>query len=59
MTKDSEFEDFIGHQLVENDEGWSKQVWDAAWQACQKNCKKEKNTDNLKCLTREAHGVNS
>ena len=31
--KNQEFENFIGLKSVENDDGWSKEVWDAAWQA--------------------------
>lgn len=27
------YEEFIGHQAVENDASWSFQVWEAAWLA--------------------------
>jgi hypothetical protein len=36
MTKNEAFEEFIGQSSSEDDNGWSKEVWDAAWAACQK-----------------------
>jgi hypothetical protein len=35
MSKsDEEYADFIGSTAFEDDAGWSKQVWNAAWHAC-------------------------
>jgi len=31
--QDQKFDEFIGSVAVESDSGWSKEVWDAAWQA--------------------------
>ena len=36
MTKEEAFCDFIGSEPVENDAGWSLEVWNAAWEACLK-----------------------
>ena len=36
MTKEEAFCDFIGSEPVENDGGWSLEVWNAAWEACKK-----------------------
>ena len=44
MTKEQAFEEFIGQTSAEDDNGWSKEIWDAAWQACQK-AMQEKLTD--------------
>lgn len=33
--RDEMFYDFIGSVAFEDDKGWSKEVWDAAWQARQ------------------------
>lgn len=41
MQKNEAFEKFIGSQFTENDNGWSKEVWDAAWEACQKAMQEE------------------
>ena len=32
-TKRHAFEEFIGSHAVENDDSWSKEVWNAAWAA--------------------------
>ncbi len=32
--RDEEFGQFIGSVAFEDDGGWSKQVWNAAWHAC-------------------------
>ena len=32
-TKRQAFEEFIGSHAVENDDSWSKEVWNAAWAA--------------------------
>lgn len=32
-TKRQAYEEFIGSRAVEEDESWSKEVWDAAWAA--------------------------
>lgn len=32
-TREEAFENFIGGVAYENDGGWSKEVWDAAWTA--------------------------
>lgn len=31
--QDQKFSEFIGKTTCEDDGGWSKEVWDAAWQA--------------------------
>jgi hypothetical protein len=34
-VRDNSFVEFIGSRAYEDDGGWSKEVWDAAWQARQ------------------------
>jgi hypothetical protein len=34
-VRDNSFAEFIGSVAFEDDGGWSKEVWDAAWQARQ------------------------
>ena len=34
MNKEEAFCAFIGSEPVENDGGWSLEVWNAAWEAC-------------------------
>lgn len=42
MTEqDKKFAEFIGDLAVESDEGWSKEVWDAAWQAAMDSLKEQ------------------
>ena len=36
MSKEEAFSDFIGSEPVENDAGWSLEVWNAAWEAATK-----------------------
>ena len=36
MNKEEAFCAFIGSEPVENDGGWSLEVWNAAWEACKK-----------------------
>jgi hypothetical protein len=36
---DKAFGDFIGTQAMENDAGWSHEVWRAAWTACLNSAK--------------------
>lgn len=33
FAREKEYLDFIGSQATEEDGGWSKEVWDAAWNA--------------------------
>ena len=33
MLSDAMFEDWIGPMAAEDDGGWSREVWDAAWEA--------------------------
>lgn len=33
LLRKQAFEDFIGSHAVENDDSWSKEVWNAAWAA--------------------------
>ena len=33
QIRDQMYEEFIGREAYEEDEGWSKEVWDAAWDA--------------------------
>jgi hypothetical protein len=35
-VRDDAFAEFIGTTAFEDDGGWSKEVWDASWQARQK-----------------------
>ena len=36
MNKEEAFCAFIGSEPIENDGGWSLEVWNAAWEACKK-----------------------
>jgi len=36
LKRDGAYSHFIGSVATENDGGWSKEVWDAAWQEQQK-----------------------
>jgi hypothetical protein len=36
FKRDGTYADFIGRTAFEDDSGWSKDVWDAAWQEQQK-----------------------
>ena len=37
LKRDGAYSHFIGSVATEDDGGWSKEVWDAAWQAQQKD----------------------
>lgn len=39
--QDKKFAEFIGASSCEEDGGWSKEVWDAAWQAALDSLKKQ------------------
>lgn len=42
MTEqDKKFAEFVGAVACEDDGGWSKEVWDAAWQAAIDSLKKQ------------------
>lgn len=42
MTEqDQKFDEFIGSVSTESDNGWSKEVWDAAWQAALDSLKEQ------------------
>jgi hypothetical protein len=45
-NKDKKFNEFVGSVFVENDDGWTKEVWDAAWQAALDDLKNTSNKQN-------------
>jgi len=45
MNKESAYTKFIGETASEDDNGWTKEVWDAAWDAAEKNIKELETND--------------
>jgi hypothetical protein len=41
--KDKKFDEFIGSVSFEDDNGWSKEVWDKAWQTAIDTLKEKPN----------------
>ncbi len=43
MNKETAYLAFIGETASEDDNGWTKEVWEAAWQAAETSFKELKN----------------